>query len=426
MQGHPESSRSWGKLIDKLLRTTLHLKPTTHEPCLYHGYYKGNEILFLRQVDNFAIASANDDINKEIINIINDKLTIEIKDLGPMIRYNGVDILQSKHYIKLSNATYFKKVLEEHDWLLQDTNIAHHPTPMKSDKEYIKRLENAVPPDDEKAKTTLQLEMGFNYRRAIGELIYMMVTCRPDISFPLIKLSQYSINPAKEHYDAVKHLFKYVKATIDDGLYYWRSQSRTELPSHPLPTTSLLQYVNTSMDNVDKSHILHGAVDSDWGGDSTYRKFVSGIALRLAGGTILYKTKFQDCVALSSTEAEFTAACDAGRSILYVRSILDEINVSQDSATALYIDNNGALLMGNAQQPTRRTKHMDLKKFALLDWVERDLLILKRIKTTDNYTDPLTKPMGKELHNRHNEYLLGKCIPQFAYASLSLTYSDLT
>ena len=45
---------------------------------------------------------------------------------------------------------------------------------------------------------------GFSYRQAIGELIYAMVTCRPDISFPLIKLSQYSANPSAEHFKAVK------------------------------------------------------------------------------------------------------------------------------------------------------------------------------------------------------------------------------
>ena len=56
---------------------------------------------------------------------------------------------------------------------------------------------------------------------------------------------------------------------------------------------------------------------------------------------------------MSSIKAEFTAACDAGKSILYIRSILDEINVPQDKATTLFIDNNGALLMAYAQQPTR-------------------------------------------------------------------------
>ena len=57
---------------------------------------------------------------------------------------------------------------------------------------------------------------------------------------------------------------------------------------------------------------------------------------------------------MSSTEAELTAACDARKAILYIQSILGEINIPQDEATTIFIDNNGALLMENAQQPTRR------------------------------------------------------------------------
>jgi hypothetical protein len=132
----------------------------------------------------------------------------------------------------------------------------------------------------------------------------------------------------------------------------------------------------------------------DWAGDTSHRKSVTGMVIRLAGGTIMYKTKYQDTIAQSMTEAEFTAACDAGKAILYVCSILDEINMPQDMATTLYIDNNGALLMGNAQQSTRRTWHMDIKKFTILEWIKRDLLIMKRIDTTLNCFDVLTKQTG--------------------------------
>jgi hypothetical protein len=62
---------------------------------------------------------------------------------------------------------------------------------------------------------------------------------------------------------------------------------------------------------------MHGAVDSDWGGDMTHQRSVTGLILWLAGGTILYKTKYQDTVSLSTTEAEFTAACNAGKANLY-------------------------------------------------------------------------------------------------------------
>ena len=154
-------------------------------------------------------------------------------------------------------------------------------------------------------------------------------------------------------------------------------------------------------------------MDADWAGDTSHRKSVTGITLRLAGGTILYKSKYQQTIATSSTEAEFTAACDAGKAILYVRSILEEIGIPQEQATTLFIDNNGALMMGNAQQPTKRTRHMDIKQFVLIDWIEHDLILMKRINTNDNYSDTMTKQVGRVLHSRHFDYILGKIQPSY-------------
>ena len=81
--------------------------------------------------------------------------------------------------------------------------------------------------------------------------------------------------------------------------------------------------------------IMFGAVDSDFAGDTSHRRSVSGIVLRLAGGTIFYKTKCQETVSLSSTEAEFIAASEAGKYILYIRTILKEIGLPQHLATII-------------------------------------------------------------------------------------------
>jgi hypothetical protein len=56
--------------------------------------------------------------------------------------------------------------------------------------------------------------------------------------------------------------------------------------------------------------------------------------------------------------------------ILYFRSIMDDLWFPQQYVTILYKDNTGALLMANMQQPTSCMHHMDIKAFALLDWVE--------------------------------------------------------
>ena len=121
-------------------------------------------------------------------------------------------------------------------------------------------------------------------------------------------------------------------------------------------------------------------------------------------------------MALSTSEAEFIAAAEAGKQILYIRSILDSIGIPQEASTTLYEDNQGALLMDNAQKPTKRTKHMDIRHFALQDWVNQDLLTLKRITTSDNYANVMTKSLHKSLFYKHMNFIQGKIIPQYSYA----------
>ena len=277
----------------------------------------------------------------------------------------------------------------------------------------MKQIEEAERPQSENEQQQLQLKMKFNYRQAIGELVFAMCTCRPDIAFPVIKLSQYSVNPSEIHYKTVISIFQYLHATRTQGITYWRKEPNTELPYESPPKYQTSNYEPSNTTATDSPTKLHGSVDSDWANDTSHRKSVTGIVLRLAGGTVYYKTKFQETIAQSTTEAEFTAGCDAGKAILYVRSILDQINMPQEEATALFIDNNGALLMGNAQKPTRRTRHMDIKKFILQDWIQQDLIIMKRINTADNYADGMTKSVGRQLFYSHFDHILGNIPPDY-------------
>ena len=64
-----------------------------------------------------------------------------------------------------------------------------------------------------------------------------MVTCRPYISFPLIKLSQYSAHPTLHHFKALQELYNYIRATKTEGIYYRSSLPRHDLLVGELPTT---------------------------------------------------------------------------------------------------------------------------------------------------------------------------------------------
>ena len=180
------------------------------------------------------------------------------------------------------------------------------------------------------------------------------------------------------------------------------------MPTCPHPNNC----TSTTREETDPQNV-RASVDSDYANDISHRKSVTGISIKLGGGSIYYKTRFQPTVSLSSTEAEFIAACDAAKVILYVRSILDDLGIEQNKATTLYEDNQGALLMANSGQPTKRTRHMDTKHFAIQQWVDTDLLTLKRIATDDNESDAMTKNVGRTLFYRHLDYIMGRVIPDY-------------
>ena len=230
----------------------------------------------------------------------------------------------------------------------------------------------------------------------------------------VIKLSQYSNAPCEVHYKAVREVFHYLARTKDKGITYWKPQLDDDLPTGTVPH---LHPSNVAQDDPLPSpdqNILQGSVDSDWAGDSSHRRSITAYSLELAGASIFYKTKFQETIATSSREAEFTAACEAAKSICYVRTILDETGVPQDSATALYIDNQGALLMADARQPTKRTRHMDIKHFKIQEWVERDIISMRRISSKANVSDALTKPLQVDMFHCHMDRIMGNSIPPYA------------
>ena len=72
---------------------------------------------------------------------------------------------------------------------------------------------------------------------------------------------------------------------------------------------------------------------------------------------------------------------------LYIRSILEDIGIPQEEATIIYKDNKAAIAMANAGRPTKRTKHIDTRFFALQSWVEQDLILLKSIPTNDSSSE---------------------------------------
>jgi len=95
MQGHPEAPCLREKHADAILRE-IGLVPTHHESCLYSGLIEGHHVLFMRQVDDFAVTVPNERIGRILFGMIDERLTFPLKQMGLINLFNGLDIEQTQ------------------------------------------------------------------------------------------------------------------------------------------------------------------------------------------------------------------------------------------------------------------------------------------------------------------------------------------
>jgi hypothetical protein len=266
MQGHPESPSLWEKHTDAILRE-IGLTPMVHEPCLYSGIIIDNRVLLKRQVDDFIIAAPDAKTVDILLDFIDDKLKIPVKRQGYLDMHNGIDVHQTRHYIKISVASFIDKVFVKHlkTWMKSAYPNPARSTPFPSDANWQKNFNAAVGNPDPKHQSKLAKDMQIGYYFGIGKLIWAMTTCRPDLAFSSVKLSQSNSCPREQHYHGLKHALKYLYNTKDDGLYFWRTAPRLELPEGPLPAIkSNQQDILLNGRPQFEASTAHAYADSDW------------------------------------------------------------------------------------------------------------------------------------------------------------------
>ncbi|GKB07355.1 hypothetical protein Tco_0835639 [Tanacetum coccineum] len=122
------------------------------------------------------------------------------------------------------------------------------------------------------------------YSRVVDCLMYAMTCTRPDIAFPVDKLSRYTSNPGTQHLQAIQRVLKYLKKTMDYRLTY------TGYPS-----------------------VLEGYTDASWISNTGDISSTSGWVFLLGGGAISWASKKQTCITSSTIESEFVDLAAAGK-----------------------------------------------------------------------------------------------------------------
>ncbi|OAJ32879.1 hypothetical protein BDEG_28755, partial [Batrachochytrium dendrobatidis JEL423] len=141
---------------------------------------------------------------------------------------------------------------------------------------------------------------------------------------------------------------------------------------------------------------LSGYSDADWAGDVKTRKSTSGYLCYVGNALVSWRSSKQTCVAVSTMEAEYTAAESASRELLFLRDLLGELGFEQDGPTTLYCDSQSAI--SNMIGPSvvhEATKHIGIKINALRDRISQGLIKPEYIGTKDQVADILTKGLPR-------------------------------
>ena len=206
------------------------------------------------------------------------------------------------------------------------------------------------------------------YQSAVGSLLYLSIATRPDITYAVSNVAKFCAKPTKEHWVAVKRIFRYLKGTQQYGLLYSKS---------------------------DSSNCV-GFSDADWGGDLDDRKSTSGYLFQVGGTAISWRSKKQTCVALSTAEAEYIALASAVQESLWLQQLVTDLKKEEVKSMVMYEDNQSAISMTKNPQFHGRAKHIDIKYHFVREQVGSGKLELKYCKTNDMIADMMTKGLSGE------------------------------
>jgi hypothetical protein len=149
--------------------------------------------------------------------------------------------------------------------------------------------------------------------------------------------------------------------------------------------------------------------DSDWAGDKDNRHSISGFIIFFLGVPVMWKSKAQKAIALSSSEAEYYAMSEAAKEIRFIVMLLESMNVQIKKPIIVYADNIGAIFMSENASATSRTRHVDARYHFVREFVEEGFLKIVFVKTTENKSDMFTKNVSGEIYDAHvNDFVMSR------------------
>jgi hypothetical protein len=354
LYGLKQSPRAW---FDRFRRSIIQIKykQSNADHTLFYKHDGDKLVVLIVYVDDIIITRNYEEEIKKIKKHLAQEF--EVKDLRLLCYFLGIEVSRSTKGIYLSQRKY---VLD----LLSETSMSRcHPasTPIESNHHITK--EGGSPIDREQ------------YKRLVGCLIYLSHT-RPDIAFAVSVVSQFMHEPSSHHMDALMRIIHYLKGCPGKGLLY-------------TPHGNLKVECYT---------------DADWAGSVDDRRSTSGYFTFLGGNLVTWHNKKQNVVARSTAEAELRAMAHGVCEVLWLKFLVSELGLFQSKPLMLYCDNKAALDIAHNPVQHGRTKHIEIDRHFIKENLDRGIICMPHVSSSDKVADILTKGLSEKLFH----YLCGK------------------
>ncbi|GJT71347.1 retrovirus-related pol polyprotein from transposon TNT 1-94 [Tanacetum coccineum] len=205
------------------------------------------------------------------------------------------------------------------------------------------------------------------YRSMVGALMYLTAS-RPNIVHIICYCARYQVRPTEKHLKEVKRIFRYLKNTINIGLWYPK----------------------------DTDFNLTAFSDSDHTGCLDTRKSTYGGIQFLGGDKLVsWSSKKQDCTSMSSAEAEYVSLSACCAQVLWLRTQLTDYGFYFDKIP-MYCDSKAAIAISCNPVQHSCTKHIDVRYHFIKEQVEKGIVELFFVETEYQLADLFTKALSED------------------------------
>lgn len=378
LYGAKQSSHLWQKTLFAYLlsegkgkNAKLKFKQCAADACMFtYTDEKGHRLVIGVYVDDIVVAYDDKALLDRFVNEFMSKF--ESKSLGPLSFFLGIAVDQHEDgSISIHQSQYIRNMGEKF-------RLGHEGDSILRDTPGSAELFNKIGASQDPGDIARMEELKTQYLQLVGALLYVAVQTRVDVAYQLSVLCKYMSRPSPEAYKAAMQVLLYLVKTADRTLTY---SSKIRVPK------GCEKYEKEIKGNY--GFIAYS--DASWGVPNP----AYGYMVMIANGPVSYASKTLKS-AESSAEAEYAAAYQGVRDIIFVRNLCEDLGFMLKGKLCLAVDNEAAVKIAYNHGVTARNKHFQRVFHLVREEINYQRLCIFHVRTHLQLADFLTKMLDPE------------------------------